>query len=498
MTPFRSALLLSLIYLLLGVLWIAFSDATLMRLVDDTETLSELQTYKGWAYVFITSILLFGLTLSALRRERNLSQRDALTQLWNRHMFMRELTNQLLLAQHDNQSLCVVVINIDKFRELNTSAGQLAGDRLLRDVAALLREHFDSFSVIGRLTGDEFAIALRDADWLQDVIPAVSHLQEKVTQLKVVGKQQQTISCCAGIASFPADGESARELLNAAALALTEAKEAGRSQLRIYNREYGEGLQSRLQLTEDFKHALRHNELQLVYQPQFNLTDHHLVGVEVLLRWHHPCHGYISPDVFIPLAEQQNLIHAVTDFVIRTAIDELQESGLLYDKVSRLSINVSARDFFGENSHARFAEHFEQLSGAWSVLQLEITETAAMESIDVIRTVLERLKRKGVSVSLDDFGTGYSSLAVLRQLPISELKIDRSFINDLARDENDARLVRTILAMAESLSLRVVAEGVETEEQVQFLRRNGCQEVQGYHFAKPMPLAQLQKFIAQL
>jgi len=497
MSPFRTAAALTFVYAFLGFIWILYSDEALMRVVTDTETLSELQTYKGWFYVLITSLLLFALVFSAFRREQQLTQRDSLTQLWNRYMFMRELRSQHEVAEQRDESLTLFVLNIDGFRHLNNNIGQVAGDRLLSDVASCLRQHFDVRALIGRLGGDEFAVAMRDMDWRRDIIPLIESLQHKLANIHLVGRSQQKVSVSIGLANYPLDAQDVRSLLNNAYVALTEAKESGMGHLRVYNREYGESLQARMQLAQDFRSAISQNQLSLVYQPQFNTKTFALSGVEALLRWHHPALGSISPDVFIPIAEQQNLIHDVTDFVCRTAIDELQDAGLLYAKIPRLSINVSAKDFTEDDSTQRFLQRFNNLSGSWDVLQLEITETAAIEHIDKVQKVLKSLGSKGIRVSLDDFGTGYSSLNILRQLPIQELKIDRSFISAVPDAGNDCKLVRTIIAMGNALNLNVVAEGVETQSQVDFLNTKQCAEVQGYFFSKPLPLAQLSAFIQE-
>ena len=223
-----------------------------------------------------------------------------------------------------------------------------------------------------------------------------------------------------------------------------------------------------------------------------------MTGVEVLVRWHHPVHGLVAPCDFIPLAEQNGLICAITDFVMRTAIHELITHNLLYRDVKRVSFNVSAADFNGHESCDRFIANLSELPGDWSVVELELTESAALLNLEDVKQVLSKLNKKGVQVSLDDFGTGYSSLNTLRLFPIQEVKIDQSFVKDIVHNKQDAKLVRTILAMAKALHLRVVAEGVETHAQASYLLNAGCEEFQGYLYAKPMPIDHLVTFIGNL
>ncbi|KFZ28765.1 hypothetical protein IDAT_06040 [Pseudidiomarina atlantica] len=498
MSPRRAAGTIALIYLILGLVWIRFSDQILLSFAVDSNLLTELQTFKGWAYVVVTAGILYLLAKHALDRERNLSERDPLTRLLNRHMLGRELDSELLFCKEHEQSLVLVVLNLDGFKQLNANAGTETGDRYLQELANLLREHFTQRALLSRFGGDEFAVAIPSAAWPDEVLPQIQHLQQKVRALRLVNLPDVSLTACFGLARYPNDGTSAKQLIVAATMALEEAKSMGSNRLRVYKSEYGENASKRNRLLFELKAAIAQDKLTVVYQPQFKLGGHEISGVEVLCRWHHPEDGMISPDVFIPLAEQHGLISDITDFVMQRAILELQRSGLMHEAIPRVSFNVSANDFDNAHSTQRFLHNLAELEGPWSAIELELTETSALLNLEGIRNALKVLTERGVQVSLDDFGTGYSSLSTLRLLPINEVKIDQSFIRDINKNPQDARLVKTIIAMGNALNLRVIAEGVENHEQAKYLAREGCEEVQGYLYAKPMPIKSLMTFIQNL
>ncbi|EGN75428.1 diguanylate cyclase (GGDEF) domain-containing protein [Idiomarina sp. A28L] len=494
MAPWQSTALRTAIYIIFGILWILYSDRFLAGIITDSETLTQLQTYKGWAFILVTGFLLYFLMFSGIRRERSLSERDSLTQLLNRHMFQQDLNSEITLAKQENRMLGLISLNLDEFRKVNHSAGQQAGDQLLKDIATAMRKYFrEKRCIFGRVAGDEFTILVTDIKDCNEAITLTQGFQKKIRQLKIQGLDALSVSACAGIAIYPNDADNTRDLTNAANIALEEAKNLGAGNLRVYDHFFGENMHSRLQLTADLRQALETDSLSIAYQPQFDANSLEITGVEALLRWHHPEHGPISPDTFIPLAEQQGLIGNITDFVCRKALAELTDANLLGKEVPRLSINVSAHDFEDENSIDRFRSRFEFVED-WSLLQLELTETAAINNFENTLAVLSSLQKAKINISIDDFGTGYSSLSILRKLPIDEVKIDRSFIRDIPTNEDDRTIVRTILAMAHSLQLRVVGEGVECQAQAEFLQKYGCHELQGYLLAQPMPMKSLVEF----
>ncbi len=498
MSPNRAAGLIAAVYLVLGLVWIRYSDQFLLAFAADSNLLTELQTFKGWAYVVVTAFILFFLAKQALVRERSLSERDPLTRLLNRHMFNRELKSELDFCAEHEQQLTLIVLNLDGFKQLNSNAGSQVGDRFLQSVASLLRDHFQQRVLISRFAGDEFAIAIPSARWPDQILPQAQHLQQLIRTIAIPELPDTALTACFGIARFPHDAKSSEDLIEAALMAQDEAKSLGSNRLRVYKSEYGENASKRTKMLFDLKAAIANKKLSVAYQPQFRLNDQQISGVEVLARWHHPEQGMIPPDVFIPLAEQHGLICDITDFVMQTAIHELIESDLLYQSIPRVSFNVSAADFNNSQGSERFLRNLAELPGHWSVVELELTETSALLNLEGVKNVLSVLSQRGVQVSLDDFGTGYSSLSTLRLLPIQELKIDQSFVRDIVKNAQDARLVKTILAMAQALHLRVVAEGVESQQQARYLEKAGCEEVQGYLYAKPMSLNALQSFVKNL
>ncbi|MFC3852804.1 putative bifunctional diguanylate cyclase/phosphodiesterase [Salinispirillum marinum] len=492
----KTALRLALTYIVMGSLWILFSDRALALFVQDAAQLSQLQTAKGWAFVLLTGLLFFVLARRALTRELALSERDALTQLLNRHMFRRELDNELRLAVQSGEYLTLLHLNMDGFRQINNTAGQAVGDELLRHVADVLRDQFDTRAVIGRLAGDEFAVSLRGLAWDTELVPELSAIQQKISTIRLPAHPSVGLTSCIGAAHFPVDGLNSKSLMAAAALALDEAKQHGVGEFRLYNQNYGDDVHSRQQLILDFKTALAEDGLSVVYQPQIDCRTRQISGVEVLVRWIREDGVAVRPDQFIPLAEQQGMIGLVTDFVCRQAIQELKAAKLLGSVLPRVSLNISAMDFNGTESLKRFVCLFADHEVEPSWIQLEITETAVMNNVEGSISALQGLREHGFQISVDDFGTGYSSLSMLRRLPVQELKIDQSFIRDIPHDHNDCSIVRTILAMSAALGLRTVAEGVETDAQAAFLLEHVCTELQGYRFARPMPIADLEAFIA--
>lgn len=506
MSPRRTAAAIAFLYLFIGYVWIIFSDRLVFSLAAESSYLTQLQTYKGWAYVTVTALMLYFLAYRALQRERNLSERDGLTLLLNRHMFERELDSELAYAStyakdyagNKEQNLTVIILNIDGFKQINSHVNLEAGDRFLVQVAGIMRDACHQQALLARFGGDEFAIALPDARWPDAILPLLQQIQQRIQNLHIPDAPRLNFSCSAGVSLYPRDGNSANALIDAATLALDQTQNTNRGTYTLFNAQLSEIVSSRAQLLLDLKEAIEQKQLTVVYQPQFCVQKNIMTGVEVLVRWHHPQKGMIPPSEFIPMAEESGLICAITDFVMRQAIQELTDNHLLYRDIKRVSFNVSAADFNNSESCERFIANLSSLPGDWSVIELELTESAALLNLEGIKKVLSVLNEKGVQVSLDDFGTGYSSLNTLRLLPIQEVKIDQSFIKDIVKNKQDAKLVRTILAMAQALHLRVVAEGVETHAQANYLMNAGCEEFQGYLYARPMPIEHLITFIRNL
>lgn len=495
MPPRQAAVAIAFLYLVLGLLWISYSDTLLLKLAQESYYLNQLQTYKGWFFVSVTALLLYGFAYRAMKRERHLVENDRLTGLLNRSMFESELIQEVKQAKANQAHLAVIILNIDGFKQINKHAGLEAGDQFLIDVAHILRECCNHRTLIARLGNDEFALALPDATWPQDIEPVLNQILQRIRSIKVHQVPLLQFSASAGIALFPRDGEYAKVLIDAATHAMDLAQSKNIGGYYLFNAKISARATDQEKLLIDLKTAVSQCQFKLVYQPQFCTKTHQIIGVEVLVRWEHPTRGLVSPCEFIPLAESHHLIHGITDFVMRQAIEELTDANLLYHHIHRVSFNISAADFMHKQRSQRLVNNLSGLAGDWSVVTLELTESTALLNSEGVKQVLSPLTKRGVQVALDDFGTGYSSINTLRQLPISEVKIDRSFVTDIMENQQDAKLVKTILAMAKALNLRVVAEGVENHEQAAYLTRAGCDGIQGYLYARPMSIGQLTIFI---
>lgn len=506
MSPLRAAIRITLIYVGLGLVWILFSDQALMLLVDDTEAMLRLQTYKGWTYVLVTGVLFGLLAWRSLHKQRQMHERDALTGLLNWYMFRSVVDEQLQSAKNQREELAITILNIDGFRQLNSQIGQRNGDLILQHLAEKLRAESPTHASIGRVAADEFCISLRGQQAVQDLTHIVERVQRDMqsgcNKIFQSSRLNLSLSCSAGIAGFPQDASHTKELITSANLALAEAKDLGHGHLCSYRQAYSDSVRHRAQLIRDLEqviyqaeqHCDVQHDLYMAYQPQFNDPTKPMSSVEALLRWSHPLHGNIPPDQFIELAEQHGLISRLTDFVCRRVIHELGTSGIL-KQLDYVSINISAHDINSPTAEHDFKRRFElnEQTQQWVTqgkVQLEITETALMQNKERARSLLEQLRARGYRISIDDFGTGYSSLSVVSRLPVNELKIDRSFISEIEQ-ESELLIVRTIIAMAHALNLEVVAEGVENETQISILNSLACNRLQGYYLGRPVPLAQL-------
>lgn len=486
----RAALRLTLIYLVFGSLWIAFSDQLLLWWFDDAELMALLQTLKGWFFVAVTGAMFYWMAQGALQQQRRLWRRDSLTGLLNRSVLNNEIDNQTALADTEHQMLALFTLNIDGFKQINRTLGSAAADAILVSIANELQRRFDVRSLIGRVGADEFVLTLRGRFQQAELNDLALDLLG-VCQRTELSDEASPVTCCVGVSVYPQDGNNAQQLLAASSVAVEQAKSSGPGTFRLFNQSFRASLENRLHLIKDLRQAVHDRDFQVVYQPQYCVETQAITGVEVLLRWYHRTRGWVPPGDFIPLAERQGLIHDITEQVIAQAVAELSEANLLGSMVNRVSVNVSALDFDDSQRLDAIVSDLQAKGTVCQYLQFEITETAIMRSIESSLDVMHRLRKLGIRFSIDDFGTGYSSLHMLKRLPIDELKIDQSFIRDIPTDEHDMTIARTIIVMAHSLGFRLVAEGVETEAQCAFLRANGCEEMQGFLLARPMPIDRL-------
>jgi len=427
---------------------------------------------------------------------------DLLTGLPNRTLLMDRLHQGLLAARRQQGGLAVLFIDLDRFKAVNDLYGHGIGDELLQQVADRLKGAVRETDTIARFGGDEFVVLLQNIEGGEEAALVANKIIELVSQPFDLSSRRVTIGASIGITLYPNDismgasvDDSGSLLLSNADMAMYQAKARGRNHFQFFEQRMQEEIKLNLSLEQDMRHALANGELQVYYQPIHQASSGRIVGVEALLRWHHPERGMISPASFIPLAEETGLIYEIGNWVFHEACRQVKA---WHDEAALhigLSVNLSARQRdrgFGPESLQRLLDE-TGLDARY--LTLEITENLLLEESDVVLEWLHGLKATGVSLSVDDFGTGYSSLSYLKQFPVDSLKVDQSFVRGLPEDKDDASLVKAIIAMAGSLGLGVVAEGVETEAQREFLLGLGCTYMQGYRFDPPLPAEEiLRKF----
>lgn len=440
----------------------------------------------------------FGRTVDALRRsaeavadtekrKRYLETHDALTGLANRSYFREFARRTLGYARRYGQTLAVLSINLDHFDRVNENLGHAVGDKLLESVARRVRACVRGSDIVARLGGDDFAVLLTSLSTRADAAIVARKIQESVTRPHEAASGEILVTPSIGVAVFPDDGETPDALLRSADVALHRVKEEGRGQFQFYSSEMKAGSLEGMRLEVLMRDALERRELVLYFQPQVDVEKRELIGCEALLRWIHPDHGMIAPAEFIPIAEDNGLITSIGEWVMREACAQKlrwERAGL---GAFPVAVNVSRRQFRGRGFDAVLASVLRDTGLPPDHLEIEITENALMEDVPQTLGTLRCLRRMGVGLAIDDFGTGYSSLSVLGQFPANRLKIDQAFVRDIAREPTRAAITRAVLAVAGELGLDVVAEGVETCEERDFLAELGCQRMQGYLFGRPVP-----------
>jgi diguanylate cyclase (GGDEF)-like protein len=441
-------------------------------------------------------------------RIRTLAYFDPLTELPNRQLFHEHLQAALHGARRRQTKVAVLLFDLDRFVHVNEAFGHTIGDQLLRRVAERLRlgvRNTDTLSrpepqatagpSLARFGGDEFIVALTDVAAEADVARVAQRLIESMGEPFVLGDREITVTGSLGISLCPDDGQDAETLLKHANSALYHAKNAGRNNYQFYTESMNAKAWSRLSLENALRRALDREEFELHYQPQVDSASGAILGAEALIRWQHPDLGMVPPTDFIPLAEESGLIVPIGAWVLETACAELRRWMTAGSPV-RVAVNLSARQFRQQDLVSLVQATIAASGVDAALLELEITESVLMHDARQAVRLLESLRALGVKLAVDDFGTGYSSLSYLKRFPIDALKIDRSFIRDVPRDADDAAIATAIAAMARSLELEVVAEGVETAEQLAFLHARACRVVQGYLFSRPVPADALRALLA--
>ena len=423
---------------------------------------------------------------------------DVLTGLPNRNLLQDRL-KRAVFAQRDARPIAVVFIDLDHFKFINDSLGHTQGDKLLAIIAERLASIVREGDTVARLGGDEFVLVLNDQNKEDVIFRAMQRVLNKVSEPMTIDGQELYITCSAGVSLYPADAPDVETLLKNADVAMYRAKEHGRNNFQFYTPEMNDLANERLALEHSLRRALERNELLLHYQPKVNLETGMIVGAEALLRWQHPEWGLIAPERFIPIAEETGLIVQIGAWVIRTACNQArlwQDAGL---PPVVMSVNLSARQFRQESFVKVVTQILHETGLKPEQLEMELTESMLMHNANAAISILGGLKSLGVRLSLDDFGTGYSSLSYLSRLPIDTLKIDRSFVQHIGdQDECDnGILAQAIISLGHSLNLTVIAEGVETGEQLQFLKAHQCDEVQGFYFCKPTVAGEFAKMLAE-
>ncbi|HEY8183694.1 MAG TPA: EAL domain-containing protein [Thermoanaerobaculia bacterium] len=422
---------------------------------------------------------------------------DVLTHLPNRKLFTDRLSQNLTHARRIGKSLAVMFVDLDHFKAINDTLGHTAGDELLLEMARRLRSCVREDDTVARLGGDEFTIILSELRHPEDAVTVAEKIIAAVQKSVVIGGMPIEVSASIGIALYPVDGNDPEALLRNADSAMYRAKESGRNTYQLCTDEMkGRALQ-RISLETKLRRALQEEQFVLHYQPQVSLTDGKVIGAEALLRWNDPERGWVFPGSFSPVAEESRLILPIGDWVLRTACEQMREWRDRGLDLPRLSINLSPRQFQQQDLVDTVRRVLEETRLESKALDIEITEGTAMANAEATIETLHELRELGCSISIDDFGTGYSSLSYLKRFPITCVKVDGAFVRDLTRNEGDAAIVSAVIGIARSLKLRVIAEGVETEEQLNFLRRRRCDAAQGYYFSRPIAAEVLAEYIGE-
>lgn len=478
-----------LLYLVVTGLWIYYS-------------------YRDWMLFTLNVVMVTGFTIFYLflmkrqlaykeemyrrttERINHMAYYDDLTGLPNRRKFHDQLLSTIQMRDRlkkmsaDTRLIAILYLDIDRFKWINESLGHDVGDILLLQVAERLTRCVDNNDLVCRMEGDEFALCYPDLDSTDQAMAKAQHILKLLQESFQWQESMIHITASIGISVY-SGGESPETLVKNADLALSRAKELGRNNVQLYHYSFNVRSVERLNLEAELRRAVKNQEFQLYYQPQIDLTKSCIVGVEALIRWQHPLKGTIPPGKFIPLAEETGLIVDIGEWVLREACRQNKEWQDSEDLFIPVSVNLSVRQFMQQNLKEKISNILQETGLDPQYLSVEITESMTFDVDYAIHCLLE-LKSLGIEISIDDFGTGYSSLSYLKKFPITKLKIDRSFVRDLLEDANDAAIVSTIISMAHHMKMKVIAEGVETIDQLTYLDQNRCNEIQGYYVSPPL------------
>jgi diguanylate cyclase (GGDEF)-like protein/PAS domain S-box-containing protein len=439
---------------------------------------------------------------------RYLAYYDSLTGLPNRVLFKEHLEHALIFAERHRKKVAALFLDLDRFKWINDTLGHAVGDTLLQGIAERLKQCVrrhdlvsrsndddDECGTIARIGGDEFTVLLEDIEQAQDVVKVARRLLEVAAETFILEGHEVFVTASIGISIFPDDGRDAATLIKNADTAMYHAKELGRNNFQFYTQAMNATAFERLVLENQLRKALEREELLVHYQPQVDVRQQRIIGLEALVRWHSPELGMVSPGTFIPFAEETGQVTSIDEWVLTTACLQLREWQVAGLPPVRMAVNLSGHHFFKNNLLETVNRIIRETGMDPRLLELELTEGVLMHNVAETITTLNKLKELGISLSVDDFGTGYSSLSYLKRFPLDVLKIDQSFVREVAEGSDNSAIIQAIIAMAKSLRLRVIAEGVETEEQLEFLHLSGCNEMQGYLFGRPVPAAEAKSLL---
>ena len=422
---------------------------------------------------------------------------DGLTLLPNRTSFSHRLDQVISRAKRNKEYFSVFFMDLDHFKQVNDSMGHDAGDEVLKIFAERIQKCIRVEDTVARMGGDEFTIILENLNSVQSPTVIAEKILKVMQEPLEVYEQQLYLTVSIGITVYPDDGNDTQSLIKNADAAMYKAKSDGRNKYQFYNVEMTDRAYARVILETQLREAIKKEKFIVYYQPQIDISTNELIGMEALVRWKHPQKGILGPDTFLPLAKETGLIIAIDSWVMKTGMNQIKQ---WYDEgltTGYLSLNLSVQHLMHQDFILQFKQLLAQSSCDEKHIHIEITEGEVMKNPEHAITILQQINDMGVSLSIDDFGTGYSSLSYLKRLPIDTIKIDRSFIKDLPFDEEDAAITKAIIAMASSLNLNIIAEGVENNEQQGFLVHNGCHNIQGYLYGKPMPAVEMESFLKE-
>jgi len=519
-----SSFKISLIYFVFGFIWILYSDNAISKYVaNDIKTLKNLQIYKGLFYVLFTAIVLYLMVNNIMKviqqkedsREKSYKKLiesenklkesmneikkfeyyDFLTCLPNRGFMLKKIEN-ILKESDDKTRFSLLFLDLDNFKMVNDIFGHDYGDQLLKNIAWELRKCIDDRDIVARLGGDEFLILFADMCDKEKIEEKARRIINLFSRQWNLSDREFFITASAGIVIYPYDGTDLQTLYKNGDTAMYQAKDSGKNCFLFFSQYMNEKVSEKLELENKLRKAIRNREFIVYYQPQIDIKTMQVKGVEALVRWNHPTEGIIQPAKFIPLAEESGLIVEIDEFVLRTACKQLKAWMDSEINPVTVSINLTSKEFQQANFTGLLKEIIRETGLKADFIELEITESLIMKDIDFTLNILKDLKSIGVKISLDDFGTGYSSLNYLKRLPIDTIKIDKSFIDEITEDSKEEAIAESIIALAHKMNLSVIAEGIETEKQLEFIREQKCDKAQGYYFSKPLPVEEIEKLLS--